>query len=141
MMTGEHTTNNSTSQMPPLRAEVEKTLRLQAWKDEAFRQELIANPKGVIERLFPQCFPNGKAPNHVTYKVIEEDPHTHYIVLPTLPDEVTNELSEETQLELMANMGCSDITYSLTCACTRACTYGCSIGPCQIIKKIPIIER
>jgi len=55
--------SDSMSHFPPLREEVERTLRLRAWKDETFRQELIADPKGVIERLFPQCFPDGK----VTY--------------------------------------------------------------------------
>jgi len=52
--------SNSISHFPPLREEVEKTLRLRAWKDEIFRQELIADPKGVVERLFPQYFPDGK---------------------------------------------------------------------------------
>jgi hypothetical protein len=75
------------SQLPPLREEAERTLRLRAWKDETFRQELIANPQGVIQRLFPECFPDGKVPQHITYKVIEEDQYTHHIILPALPDE------------------------------------------------------
>ena len=71
-----------------MREEVERTLRLRAWKDETFRQELIADPKGVIQRLFPEYLPNGKAPEQVTYKVIEEDQYTHHIILPALPDEL-----------------------------------------------------
>jgi hypothetical protein len=127
-------TSDSISHLPPLREEVERELRLRAWKDEEFRQELIADPKGVIERLFPQCFPDGKVPKQVTYKVIEEDQYTHHIVLPMLPDEVTNELSEETQLELMANMGCSDLTFtSVTCVCTNSCSRRCTSDCTQML--------
>jgi hypothetical protein len=117
----------------PLREEVERELRVRAWKDEAFRQELIANPKGVIERLFPQCFPGGKVPDKVTYKVIVEDPYTHHIILPALRDELTSQMSQERQEEIIAHMGCGDMTWSVwpctrlagTCGCTRGCTRGC----------------
>ncbi len=66
-----------------LSEEIERTLRLRAWKDEIFREALIADPKGVIQHLFPQCFPNGKLPEELTIKVIEdEDPDICHIVLP-----------------------------------------------------------
>jgi hypothetical protein len=82
-----------------------------AWKDENFREALIADPKGVIQRLFPQCFPNGEAPKQLTIKVIEEDPYSCHIVIPSLPDEFpTPEIPEEEQLELFANMGCQGMT-------------------------------
>jgi hypothetical protein len=81
------TTDNSLNEFPPLSEEVERMLRLQAWKDETFRQELIANPKGVTERLFPECFPDGKVPEQITYKVIEEDQYSPHIILPALHDE------------------------------------------------------
>lgn len=99
-----------------LSEEVERTLRLRAWRDEIFREALIADPKGVIQRLFPQCFPNGKLPEQLTIKVIEEDLDTCHIVLPSLPDEFptpkfpTPEIPEEEQLEFVANMGCADRT-------------------------------
>ncbi len=86
--------------------EIERTLRLRAWKDELFREALIADPKGVIQRLFPQCFPNGKLPEKLTIKVIKENPGTCHIVLPFLPDEFsTPEIPEEERLELLAHMG------------------------------------
>jgi hypothetical protein len=89
-----------------LSEEMERTLRLRAWKDEIFREALIADPKGVIQRLFPQCFPNGKLPEELTLKVIEEDPDICHIVVPFLPDEFpTHEIPEEEQLELLACMG------------------------------------
>ena len=85
---------------------MERTLRLRAWKDEIFREALIADPKGVIQQLFPQCFPNGKLAEDLTIKVIEEDLDTCYIVVPFLPDEFpTREIPEEEQLELLACMG------------------------------------
>ncbi len=86
--------------------EMERTLRLRAWKDEIFRDALIADPKGVIQRLFPQCFPNGKLAEELTIKVIEEDPDTCHIVVPFLSDEfLTPEIPEEEHLELLAHMG------------------------------------
>ena len=124
----------------PLRAEVERELRLRAWKDEQFRQELIANPKGVIERLFPQCFPDGKVPDNVTYKVIVEDAYTHHIILPTLPDELANEISEERQEELIANMGCADLTYTKTCTCRSCATCTCSCS-CYCTTRMVCIKR
>ena len=103
-MTTENT-NHSLNTFPFLSEEMERTLRLRAWKDEIFREALIADPKGVLQRLFPQCFPNGKLPEQLTINVIEEDPGTCHIVLPPLPDESpTLEIPEEEQLELLANM-------------------------------------
>ncbi len=78
-------------------------------KTSFFREALIADPKGVIQRLFPQCFPNGRLPEELTIKVIEEDPDTCQIVLPSLLDEFsTLEIPEEEQLEFVANMGSVD---------------------------------
>jgi hypothetical protein len=99
-------TSHPVNTLPFLSEEMERTLRLRAWKDEKFREALIADPKGVIQRLFPQCFPNGKLPEELTLKVIEEDPGTCHIVIPPLPDEFpTAEIPEEGQLELLAYMG------------------------------------
>jgi hypothetical protein len=121
-MTTQKDAQDVTDQHIPLREEVERELRVRAWKDEAFRQELIANPKGVIERLFPQCFPDGKVPDSVTYKVIVEDPYTHHIILPALPDEVNSQITKERQEELIAHMGCSDYTFTnATCSCSCRC--------------------
>jgi hypothetical protein len=99
-------TSHSLNTFAFLSEEVERALRLRAWKDEIFREALIANPKGVIQRLFPQCFPHGKLAEPLIIKVIEEDPNTCHIVVPFLSDEFpTPEIPEEEQLELLANMG------------------------------------
>ena len=104
-MTTENTSYSLTT-FPFLTEEMERTLRLLAWKDEIFREALIANPKGVIQHLFPQCFPNGQLPDQLTIKVIEEDPDICHIVLPFLPEELeAPEIPEEEQLKLLANMG------------------------------------
>ena len=58
---------------PLVSKQAKKPLRLRAWKDETFRQEQIANPKGVIQQVFLQCFPNGKLPEQMTCKVTKED--------------------------------------------------------------------
>jgi hypothetical protein len=123
-MTNEKDVHDVTNQRPPLREEVERELRLRAWKDEAFRQELIADPKGVIERLFPQCFPGGKVPDKVTYKVIVEDAYTHHIILPALPEELTSQISEEKLEELLAIMEVSGASTPSggSCPCTGTCS-------------------
>jgi hypothetical protein len=102
-------TSHSLNTLPLLSEEIERTLRLRAWRDELFREALIANPKGVVQRLFPQCFLNGKIPEQLTINVIKEDPGTCHIVLPPLPDEFpTLEIPEEEQLEFVAHMGAAD---------------------------------
>ena len=99
-------TNHPLNTFVFLSEEMERTLRLRAWKDEIFRKALIADPKGVIQRLFPQCFPNGKLPEELTIKVIEQDSDTCHIILPPLPDEFPIlEIPEEEHLELLAYMG------------------------------------
>ena len=99
-------TSHSFNTYPFLNEEMKRTLRLRALKDEIFREALIADPKGVIQQLFSQSFPNGKLAEELTIKVIEEDSGTCHIVLPFLPDEVpTLEIPEEEHLEFVANMG------------------------------------
>ncbi len=112
------TTANTLNEFAPLKEEVERTLCLQTWKDETFRQELITDPKGLIQWLIPQCFPRGKMPKQMTDKWIEEDQSTHHIIVPALPDEFL--VPEEQGLDLIANMGCMDQTCKgLTDLCSR----------------------
>lgn len=99
-------TSNSLNPLPLLSEEMERTLRLRAWRDEIFREALIADPKGVIQYMFHQSLPNGKLPDNQTINVIEQDPFTHHIVLPALAnEEPILEIAEENQLELLVNMG------------------------------------
>jgi hypothetical protein len=79
-------TSDPLNPLPLLSQEMERTLRRLVWKDENFREALLADPKGIIQQVFPHCFPDGNIPDNLTIKVIEEDPSTHHIVLPALPD-------------------------------------------------------
>jgi hypothetical protein len=64
-----------------------------SWKDEAFRQELLANPVEVLEREYPEAFPDGKVPANLSIKVIAEEKDTLCIVLPQRPDLLTKTAS------------------------------------------------
>jgi hypothetical protein len=77
--------------------ELEAKLVAQAWKDEAFKQELINNPKAVLEREIGQ-----KIPENADIRVLEETANTVYLVIPKKP--TVDELSEE-QLEAVAGGG------------------------------------
>jgi hypothetical protein len=63
---------SETPQAAPSRAELEQHLRARAWKDDAFRQEFLANPKAVLERDYATWFPEGKIPSELSIKVVEE---------------------------------------------------------------------
>ncbi len=111
------TTTHALNECAPLREDGERTLHLQACKDETFREALIAYPKGLIQWLIPQYFPRGKMPKQMTDKWIEEDQSNHCIIVPALPDEFL--VPEEQELDLMANMGCRDqILKGLTDLCS-----------------------
>jgi len=64
------------------RAEVEQKIIAKAWEDEAFRQELIANPKAVFAREYGQALPD-----NFDLEVIQETPNKAYFVLPENPVE------------------------------------------------------
>ncbi len=86
--------NEQTSQRT--RKDIEAHIIAQAWKDEAYKQELFSNPKAVIEREF-----GVQMPAEVSVRVMEENPTNLYFVLPMRPDLSEVELSEE-QLEGVA---------------------------------------
>jgi hypothetical protein len=88
------TMNEQTSQRT--RKDIEAHIIAQAWKDEAYKQELFSNPKAVIEREF-----GVQMPAEVSVRVMEENPTNLYFVLPMRPDLSEVELSEE-QLEGVA---------------------------------------
>jgi hypothetical protein len=64
------------------KAELEQDLRARAWKDDAFRQEFLTNPKAVLERDYAQYFPKGKLPKELSIKMIEEEEQAICFVLP-----------------------------------------------------------
>lgn len=80
------------------RREFESELIAKAWKDEAFKQELISNPKAVYVRELGE-----QLPENLKIKVMEETSDTLYLALPRSP-QVTEELSDEA-LEAVAGGG------------------------------------
>jgi hypothetical protein len=78
------------------RKDLEIHLITRALKDEGFRQELIANPKAVVEKEL-----GTKLPEELEINVLEETEDTLYMVLPCNPYEG---ISEE---ELKASLGMS----------------------------------
>jgi hypothetical protein len=83
--------SEQTSQ-PTSRHEFELELIAKAWKDEAFKQELITNPKEVYARELGQ-----QMPENLEIQVMEETPNTLYLVIPRSPADaqVSEELSDE----------------------------------------------
>ncbi len=88
-----------TEQNNPTRQELEAQIIAKAWQDEAFKQELVSNPKATVIRELGL----ENAPDNLDIKVIEENPTTLYIVLPMKPnvDVAGGELSEQ-ELETVA---------------------------------------
>ncbi|MCW5315518.1 NHLP leader peptide family natural product precursor [Nostoc sp. KVJ3] len=78
------------------RQDIEARIIAKAWKDEAYKQELLTNPKAVIEREFGVEFPS-----EVNIQVLEENPTSLHFVLPISPVAFAQDLSEE-QLEAIA---------------------------------------
>ncbi|MDF5733224.1 MAG: NHLP leader peptide family RiPP precursor [Rhizonema sp. PD38] len=83
--------SEQTSQLQS-RQEIESQLILKVLKDEAFKQELISNPKAVYARELGQHIPE-----RINIQVLEETSNTLYLVIPRSPAdaEVTEELSEQ----------------------------------------------
>ena len=79
----------SETHKPQSRQEFESKLIAKAWQNEAFKQELISNPKAVYERELGQ-----QLPENLQIRVMEETSDTLYLTLPKTP-QVSEELSEE----------------------------------------------
>ena len=91
----EQTQNQNQAQT---RQQIEAQIVAKAWKDEEYKQELLSNPKAIIEQEF-----GIELPQEVTVKVLEENLTSLYFVLPVNPLETLEdvEVSEE-ELEAIA---------------------------------------
>ncbi|MFB8790135.1 MAG: NHLP leader peptide family RiPP precursor [Potamolinea sp.] len=80
------------------RSEFERQLIIKAWEDEAFRQELLANPKAVYAKEAGR-----ELPANLQIEVVDEPAGVIKIVLPPnpVPPQVEEELSDE-ELEAVA---------------------------------------
>jgi hypothetical protein len=85
------------------RREFELQLIEKAWKDDVFRQALLTDPQGAVEREL-----GGKLPAGLQVKVLAETPDTFYLVLPANPDRApAGELTDQ-QLDAIAGGGWTD---------------------------------
>lgn len=84
-----------TEQTRRTRKEIEASMIGQAWKSDAYKQELLNNPKATVGKEFGM-----QVPDSVNVQILEETSSSLYFVLPMNPDR-TGELSE-TQLEAVA---------------------------------------
>jgi hypothetical protein len=118
------------------RETLEQHLRARAWKDDSFRQELLANPKAVLQRDFAAWFPEGKIPSELSIKIVEEEEQSICFVLP--PNATENVLHDNNAIEdeeLACISGgtnvwgtCYTCHAALTCyTCTCRCNNGASI--------------
>ena len=74
--------------------EFQNDLVVRALKDESFRKELLADPKAVVEKEMGKLKEGSKLPAALEIKVIEQPANALYLVLPTLPDELSDEVLE-----------------------------------------------
>ena len=72
------------------RKDFEVELVGKAWNDEKFREQLISNPKEVIEQEFGQ-----ELPEEMNVEIIQEPLNALYIVLPAKPENDSDELDDE----------------------------------------------
>jgi Nitrile hydratase, alpha chain len=87
------------------RQEIEERLIARAWKDVAFKNELLSNPKAALESE------GISLPDNLEVRVVEETANAFYLVIPVQPSGV-EELSEA---ELEAIAGGAWITNAYRC--------------------------
>lgn len=112
--------NTNEQATPRTRRDIEAHIIAQAWKDEAYKQELLSNPKAVIEREF-----GVQLPAETNVQVLEENPINLYFVLPMRPNLSEVELSEE-QLEAVAG-GATPVAVATIAVKAGAALFGAGV--------------
>lgn len=77
----------------PTWTEVQARLLTRAAHDDAFRQQLLADPKAMIEAEMSAEVTGFKVPDAIEIHVVEETPTSYYLVLPAR--ETDGDLSDE----------------------------------------------
>ena len=62
------------------RQEIEERIIAKSWQDDAFKQEILNNPKAVLSREIGQPLPD-----EVEIRLVEKTPNIVYLVLPMKP--------------------------------------------------------
>ncbi len=68
-----------------------------AWTDEAFRQQLLSNPKAAVEQELGSALPEG-----MKVEIIQEPANTFYIVLPEKRESSSSDALNDEELEAVA---------------------------------------
>jgi hypothetical protein len=110
---------------PSMQEEFHRKLIERAWKDPAFRQRLVADPKPVIEEMFGIELPEG-----LDLKVLTETQNSLYIVIPSNPAEFEEKPLTSEELKGVAGGHWHPSTHTFI-SCTFICTHGpdCTAGP------------
>ena len=97
------------------RQQFEQLLIEKAMKDPDFRRRLLENPQAVIKEGMGVEFPAT-----VNLRILEDDPHTVYLILPFIPSHLN-----ETELErIVGGESFTGFSFCHTCGCdsfTREC--------------------
>jgi hypothetical protein len=126
-----------TSQSAPSKAELEQHLRARAWKDDAFRQEFLTNPKAVLERDYAQYFFEGKIPSELSIKVIEEEEQAIYFVLPSkFSDNQYPDLESIDDKDLLEISGGSEVSATCATLCGTCCFLSCTCSKLRVKWKL-----
>jgi hypothetical protein len=141
--------NSGAPQAALSRQGLEQHLRARAWKDDAFRQELLAHPQAVLERDYAVWSPKGGNFSNLSIKVIEEDEQTLCLVLPPKASDALLEMEDldENELSLVEGAGSTGGTTGCPpCLCNTISTNCHSDCICKNIgssieKRIGNIER
>jgi Nitrile hydratase, alpha chain len=99
---------------PKTRKDIEAHIIAQAWKNEAYKQELLSNPKAIFEREF-----GVRLPAEAKVQVLEENSNNLHFVIPIRPNMSEEALSDE-QLEAVAG---GSTPFCISAAVTFAAGY------------------
>ena len=91
------------------RTETQQAINIRAWRDPAFKKQLLSNPHEALKE-----FGMKNIPSSIKIRVVEEDSNTWYIVLQKAPENAEG-LSERELKEIAAAGGRSKKGSCLGC--------------------------
>ena len=103
---------------PQTRKDIEARIIAKAWKDEAYKQKLISNPKAVFEQEF-----NIQFPAEIKVEVKEENLTSLYFVLPIRPEIAGQEISDEQLAAIAGGAQATDPSYTVKTSVISASLY------------------
>ena len=110
--------------MHTTRMNLEQRLIERAMKDREFRRQLVEDPRKMVEQETGITVPEG-----LTIRVLEEEPGTFYLVLPSVAGPAEeNELSEAELQQVSGGNDTECSTWSWVTACNAIQSYNCEGG-------------